>query len=340
MVPIQTFRLYTRIIFGVESLRELPFEGRALGGKVLVVTGQKALRENGLLQRIDILLKSSGFETILFSEVEPEPSLETVRQGLAKARERKADWVIGLGGGSAMDVAKIIAGLIDANNDLEYYFNGGKIEVPGIPLITVPTTAGSGAEVTYNAVLSDPVNKVKKSIRDHLLAARITIIDPLLTASAPMNVTVHSGFDALVQAIEAFTSKGAGPLTDIYALSAVERISSNILKVYQNGQDIQARTEMAMASLMAGIALSNARLGAVHGMAHSIGIRTGKPHGLICAILLIPVMRFDLSVCYEKYALIAKALGNWFDGDPIDMAAMGMKRSVKPAAKTGYPSTD
>lgn len=335
MVPIQTFRLYTRIIFGAESLRELPLEGRVLGGKVLVVTGQKALRENGLLQRIELLLKSSGFETIPFSEVEPEPSLETVRRGLARARERKVDWVIGLGGGSVMDVAKVIAGLFETNNDLEYYFNGGKIEVPGIPLITIPTTAGSGAEITYNAVLSDPVKQVKKSIRDHLLAARITIVDPLLTVGVPVNVTVYSGFDALVQAIEAFTSKGAGPLTDIYALSAVERIAANILKAYHNGQDIQARTEMSMASLMAGIALSNARLGAVHGMAHSIGIRTGKPHGLVCAVLLIPVMRFNLSACYEKYALIAKAVGNWFDGDPIDMAAMGMKNLLNLQRKLG-----
>jgi alcohol dehydrogenase class IV len=337
MVPIQTFSLNTRIIFGVESLRELPLEGRALGGKVLLVTGKSGLRESGMLQRIDILLKSSGFEIIPFFQVESEPSLETVRKGLALARENQADWVVGLGGGSAMDAAKVIAALFEAENDLEYYFGGGKIEVPGIPIITVPTTAGSGAEVTFNAVLSDPVNKVKKSIRDPLMAARVTIIDPMLMVSAPPNVTVYSGLDALVQAIEAFTSRGAGPLTDIYALSAVERIGSNIMKVYNDGQDIQARTEMAMGSLMAGIALSNARLGVVHGLAHSIGIRTGKPHGLVCAVLLIPVMRFNLSVCYEKYALVAKALGTWFDGDPIDVAAMGMKSLLSLERKLGIP---
>jgi alcohol dehydrogenase class IV len=335
MVPIQTFNLNTRIIFGVESLRELSYEGRALGGKVLLVTGKKGLRESGLLQRINILLKSSGFEIIPFSEVEPEPSLETVCKGLALARENKADWVIGLGGGSAMDTAKVIAGLFEADNDLKYYFDGGKIEVPGIPLITIPTTAGSGAEVTYNAVLSDPENKIKKSIRDPLIAARVAIVDPLLMTSAPMNVIVYSGLDALVQAIEAFTSKGASPMTDVYALSAVERIGSNIMKVYNDEHDIQAWTEMAMGSLMAGIALSNARLGAVHGMAHSIGIRTGKPHGLVCAVLLIPVMRFNLSACYEKYALIAKALGTWLDGDPIDVAAMGMKSLLSLERKLG-----
>jgi alcohol dehydrogenase class IV len=337
MVPIQTFSLDTRIIFGPESIRELPSEGRALGGKVLLVTGKSGLRSCGLLQRVELLLKSSGFEIIPFSEVEPEPSLETVRKGLALARENQADWVIGLGGGSAMDVAKVIAVLYDANNDVEYYFNGGKIAVPGIPIITIPTTAGSGAEVTFNAVLSDPASQTKKSIRDPLMVARVTIVDPLLMVSAPPHVTVNSGLDALIQAIEAFTSKGSGPLTDIYALSAVERLGGNILKVYNDGNDVQARTEMAMGSLMAGIALSNARLGAVHGMAHSIGIRTGKPHGLICAVLLIPVMRFNLSACYEKYALVAKALGTWLDGDPIDVAAMGMKSLLSLERKLAVP---
>jgi alcohol dehydrogenase class IV len=335
----QNFHLSTKIIFGTETLRELPLEGRALGGKVLVVTGKNALRENGILHRVDVLLKSSGFQIIPFSEVEPEPSLETVRKGLAIARENEVDWVIGLGGGSAMDVAKVIAGLYEVQNDLEYYFDGEKIEVPGIPLITIPTTAGSGAEVTFNAVLSDPGKKAKKSIRDSFLAARVTIVDPALTMSAPVNVTVYSGLDALVQGIEAFTSKGAGPLTDVYALAAIERIAANIMKVSNEGKDIQARVEMALGSLMAGIALSNARLGAAHGMAHSIGIRTGKPHGLVCAVLLVPVLRFNLSVCYEKYALIAKALGiNWLDGDAIDMAAMGIKNLMNLERKLGIPA--
>jgi alcohol dehydrogenase class IV len=339
MGSIQTFNLTTKIIFGTETLRELPLEGRALGGKVLVVTGKNALRESGILNRVDILLKSSGFQIVPFSEVEPEPSLETVRKGLAIARENEADWVIGLGGGSAMDAAKVIAGLYETRNDLDYYFDGGKIEAPGIPLITIPTTAGSGAEVTFNAVLSDPVKKVKKSIRDSFLAARVTIVDPVLTVSAPVNVTVYSGLDALVQGIEAFTSKGAGPLTDVYGLAAIERIAANIMKVWNDGKDVQARTEMALGSLMAGIALSNARLGAVHGMAHSIGIRTGKPHGLVCAVLLVPVMRFNLSVCYEKYAMITKALGvNWLDGDAIDMAAMGIKNLMSLERKLGIPA--
>ncbi|MCL6589088.1 MAG: iron-containing alcohol dehydrogenase [Firmicutes bacterium] len=339
MASVQIFNLNTRIIFGAESLQELPVEGRALGGKVLVVTGKNAMRQTGKLQQIEILLRGSGFRVYVFEEVEPEPSLDTIRKGLELARSNEVDWVVGLGGGSAMDAAKVIAGLYSADQDVGYYFNGAPIGVPGLPLVTVPTTAGSGAEVTFNAVVSDLQQKVKKSIRDPLLTPRVAIVDPKLTLSLPYNTTVYSGMDALVQAIEAYTSRKASPLTDIYAYSAIERISSNILKVYNDGSNLQARTEMSLGSLMAGIALSNARLGAVHGLAHSIGIRTGKPHGLVCAVLLVPVMRFNMQVCYEKYATIASALGfNPGGGDPIDSAALAIKNIMSLERKLGIPT--
>jgi alcohol dehydrogenase class IV len=333
------FNLNTKIIFGLESLQELPAEGRALGGKVLVVTGKNAMRQSGTLQQVEILLRGSGFRVYEFTEVEPEPSLDTVRKGLELARSNEVDWVVGLGGGSAMDTAKVIAGLFSVDQDVDYYFNGAPIGVPGLPLVTIPTTAGSGAEVTFNAVVSDLQQKVKKSIRDPLLTARVTIVDPKLTLSLPYNATVYSGMDALVQAIEAYTSKGANPLTDIYAYSAIERISANILKVFNDGANIQARTEMALGSLMAGIALANARLGVVHGLAHSIGIRTGKPHGLVCAVLLVPAMRFNLQVCYEKYAKVASALGyNPGGGDSIDSAALAIKNIMSLERKLGIPT--
>jgi len=336
MSEIQTFHLKTKLIFGAETLRELPVQGMPFGPKVMIVTGKRALAETGILPKIEFLLKGSGFQTILFPEVEPEPTLATVNKGLQIARENDIDWVVGIGGGSAMDAAKAIAGLINADHDLDYYFQGGRLVQPGVPLVTIPTTAGSGAEVTFNAVLSDPSNHVKKSIRDPRLAADIAIVDPVLTLSLPPSITVNSGMDALVQAIEAFTSKGATPLTDVYAYSAIERIAANIIKVHQDEQDLAARTEMAMGSLMAGIALCNARLGAVHGLAHSIGIIGGKPHGLICAVLLVPVMRFNLAVSYAKYGEVAKALGlKILTGDAIDAAAAGMKFIMTLQRKVG-----
>ncbi|NLY74391.1 MAG: iron-containing alcohol dehydrogenase [Firmicutes bacterium] len=340
MLPtIQRFQLRTKIVFGMESLRELPNEAEHLGKNVLVVTGKHSVIENGVLQRVNILLRGSGFAPVFFSEIEPEPSLETVAKGLAMARSEEADWVIGLGGGSAMDAAKAIAGLYRCGREVEYYFNGGPIEAEGIPLIAIPTTAGSGAEVTFNAVLTDGRNRIKKSIRDPRLAAKTCIVDPQLTFSAPETVTVYAGADALVQAIEAYVSKGANFLTDIYALAAVEKLGNNLLKTKQDGNNIEARIEMSMGSLMAGIALSVARLGAVHGLAHSIGVRAGKPHGLVCAVLLVPVMRFNLAVCHEKYARIAAAMGAGpVRGDSIDAGAMAIKNIMNLLRKLNIPA--
>lgn len=336
---LQKFQLRTKIVFGLETLRELPNEAMDLGKNVMVVTGKHSVIDNGVLQRVNILLRGSGFAPVFFSEVEPEPSLKTIVNGLAMARSEEVDWVIGLGGGSVMDAAKVIAGLYHCAQDVEYYFNGGLIEKEGVPLITIPTIAGSGAEVTFNAVLSDRQNKIKKSIRDPKLAAKIALVDPQLTFSAPESVTVYSGADALVQAIEAYSSKGANALSDIYALAAVEHLSNNLLKVQQDGHNVEARVEMSMGSLLAGVALSVARLGAVHGLAHSIGIRTGKPHGLVCAVLLIPVMRFNLAVSYEKFAKIATAMGaKQVSGDSIDAGVLAIKSIMNLHRKLGIPA--
>jgi alcohol dehydrogenase class IV len=339
MLPnIQRFQLLTKIVLGMETLRELPNEAKDFGKNVLIVTGKHSVIDNGVLQRVNILLRGSGFAPVFFSEVEPEPSLETVAKGLAMARSEEADWVIGLGGGSAMDAAKVIAGLYHCQQDVKYYFEGGLMEKAGIPLVTIPTTAGSGAEVTFNAVLSDPQSRIKQSIRDPKLAAKIAIVDPQLTFSAPDSVTVYSGADALVQGIEAYVSKGANDLSDIYALAAIERLGKNLLLVHQDSHNVTARIEMALGSLMAGIALSVARLGAVHGLAHSVGIRTGKPHGLVCAVLLVPVMRFNLAVSHEKFAKIAGALGAKLPGgDSIDGGAFAIKNIMGLLRKLGIP---
>jgi alcohol dehydrogenase class IV len=335
---VQSFTLDNKIIFGIEALRELPTEGKQFGGKVLLVTGRNSAGKNGSLKRVESLLIGAGITPVTFAEVEPEPSLTTVARGLALARQTETDWVVGLGGGSAIDAAKAIAGLFYGGRELHYYFEGGNIVTPGLPLITIPTTAGSGAEVTFNAVLTDTERQIKQSIRDPRLAAKVSIVDPQLTFGLPAETTAYSGMDALVQAIEAFTSRGASPLSDIYAYSAIERIGANLPKVFQDGHNTEARVEMSLGSLMAGVALSNARLGAVHGLAHSIGVRTGKPHGLVCAVLLIPVMRFNLAVCFEKYAQVAKALGlNIIGGDAIDAAAAGIKTLMNLQRKLGIP---
>ncbi len=335
---VHSFALNTRIIFGNDALRELPEAGKSFGSTVLVVTGQTSAMLNNVLTRVRNMLTAAEITPVVFAEISSEPTLDMIGRGLTLARREQVDWVIGLGGGSAMDAAKAIAGLYHAPEEPRYYFEGGSIETAGLPLIAIPTTAGSGAEVTPNAVLSDPKRGIKQSIRDPKLAARLALVDPQLTVSLPPELTAYSGMDALVQAIEVFTSKGANPLSDIYAYSAIERIGANLLKAFQNSADGDARTELALGSLMAGVALSNAQLGAVHGLAHSIGIRTGRPHGLVCAVLLVPVMRFNMPVSFERYALVGKALGHNILGmDPIDAAAQGIKTIMALMKKLGIP---
>lgn len=338
MALIQGFNLSTRIIFGEGSLRELSSQSHAYGSKVMLVSGKNALAKNGIIARVMSQLTEADVTAVEFAAVEPEPSLDTVRKGLELARKEQVDWVAGLGGGSALDVAKTIAGLFFTQNDPAFYFRGGPIEQPGLPFVAVPTTSGSGAEVTFNAVLTDLDTKIKQSLRDPRLAAKVAIVDPVLTYSMPETVTAHSGMDALVQAIEAFTSKGANPFTDIYAYSAVERISANLGQSFQNGRDAKARSEMALGSLMAGIAFSNARLGAVHGLAHSVGMKSGKPHGLVCAVLLTPVMRFNLAVCFEKYAKIAQAMGLPVRADhEMDAAQAAIEAVLELERQLGIP---
>lgn len=340
MAAARWFKLQTEIHFGSGAIRILPYKGRLCGKRALLVTGKQALSQNGILDEITDLLKVGGVKSIHFAEVEPEPTLATVEKGLAVARAERADLVIGLGGGSVMDVAKVIAGLYHSQHDLKEYFDGLKLETPGIPLITIPTVAGSGAEVTVSADLMDTDRRIKRSISSPYFAAQVAIVDPRFTVSTPPDVTAYSGFDALVHAIEALTSKGAGPLTDIYAYRAIEKIGSHICQAVQDGSDLAAREAMAEGSLMAGVALTNARLGAVHGLANAIGARAGKPHGLVSAVLLVPVLRFNMAVSYERYAQMAKALGCRTDGmDPIDAAALGIKTIMILQKKLGIPAT-
>ncbi|HOJ77194.1 MAG TPA: iron-containing alcohol dehydrogenase [Bacillota bacterium] len=333
------FNLATEIIFGLDSIQQLPKEGAKLGQRVLVVSGRNWIIKSGVLTQILNILKEAQFEVSVFSEIEPEPSLQTVARGLEVARSNGVNWVLGIGGGSAMDAAKAIAGLYNQSLPVEKYFYGAEITQPGIPVLTVPTTSGSGAEVTVNSVLSDTEKGVKQSIRSVYLTPKITIVDPKLTLSNSPQLTAYSGFDALVQAIESFTSNGATPFTDIYAYEAIKNIGNNLLTVYQDGSNLEARTAMSLGSLMAGIALTNARLGAVHGLAHSIGIRTKQPHGLVCAVLLVPVMRYNIAVCDRKYALMAQAFGHNIDGmDSLDAAAQGIKTIMAIQKKLGIPT--
>jgi alcohol dehydrogenase class IV len=230
--------------------------------------------------------------------VAAEPTVETARAAVTAARQHGADVVAAIGGGSVIDTGKAVAMLLANGGDpldyLEVAGAGQAITGPAAPCVAVPTTAGTGAEVTANAVLAVPSHQVKASLRSPFMLPRVALVDPLLTVSCPPAVTAASGLDALTQCLEPFVSVQATPLTDGLAREGLRRAGTGLRAAYADGEDLAARSDMAMCSLLGGIALANAKLGAVHGLAGVIGGTADVPHGLACAALLAPVIEANV----------------------------------------------
>ena len=279
-----------RIMVGLGRVAELPAVLAGLGSRVLVCTGADPARHAGLLA--GLALPSAVFP------VPGEPTVELARAGVAAALEHGADAVAAIGGGSVIDTAKAVAMLLGNGGDpldyLEVVGSGRPITRPAVPCVAVPTTAGTGAEVTANAVLSVPAHHLKASLRSALMIPRVALVDPLLTVSCPPAVTAASGLDALAQCLEPFVSVRATPLTDGLAREGLRRAGAALRTAYADGQDVQARTDMALCSLLGGMALANAKLGAVHGLAGVIGGTAVVPHGLACAAVLAPVVEANV----------------------------------------------
>ncbi len=324
------FLVPARVLFGPGSVYRLGEEVRRWGSKALLVTGRKALRESGALERIEVSLHTAGVEWVHWDRVDPEPDLQTVEEARAVAREVSPAVVVGAGGGSVLDVAKAAAGLYYEEGAVREYFGGREITRPGLPWIGVATTAGSGAEVTMNAVLRDAEAGRKGSLRHPGWMAATAIVDPGLTFSMPKDVTARSGMDALTHALEAYTSRWSHPITEALAFEGFVLIARHLYAAYRRGRDREAREKVALGSLMAGMALNNARAGAVHGLAHAVGARYGLPHGLVCGVLLPYVMEFNRPLAEEKYARIAYTLGLVPSGESAEEAA---RRTVAFAAR-------
>ncbi len=293
----------------VTALRD---EAPGLGTMALLVTGRSALRQAGITDRLVDLLEEGGVEVVLFEQVPPEPTVEVVDAARKALRESGCDLVVEAGGGSAMDVGKAAAGLADERAPTVAFHSGREVLSPGLPHVAVATTAGTGAEVTRNAVITDRERGLKKSIRADSLMPTVSITDPELTVSCPPELTARAGMDALVQAIESYFSVHAVRTTEALSLEAVRLISPNLPVAFEDGQDMGARSALAEGSYMAGLALGSARLGAVHGLAHPVGLCYGLPHGLVCAALMPPVLERNMGAAPEKYAALRQAMG----GDP------------------------
>lgn len=293
------FATANRIIFGPGALKQAGPVARELGQRALIVTGSDPGRAEPLLA----VLGAHGITDVTFS-VRGEPSTEIVRRGRALAAEAEIDLVIGFGGGSAIDAAKAIAVLAANGGDpldyLEVVGRGQALSKPALPILAIPTTAGTGAEVTRNAVLVSPEHQIKSSLRSPTMMPRAAIVDPHLTHDLPPAVTASTGLDALTQLIEPFTSGRANPMTDAFCREGMVRAARSLRRAYARADDTAAREDMALASLFGGLALANAGLGAAHGFAGPVGGMFSAPHGAVCAALLPHVMTVNVSALRQR----------------------------------------
>jgi alcohol dehydrogenase class IV len=308
MIPF-TLRSPHEVVFGPGVRTQTGTQAALYGRHALLVTGRHFAAQSGLLDEMTALLQATGVAVTPFAEVEAEPSLGTVERGRAAFVAAGCDLVVAVGGGSALDVGKAIAALARQPETVDHYFSGAAIPGPGCPIIALPTTSGTGAEVTPNSVFTDPETRQKASIRGHTLMPAVALVDPELTLALPPAQTAWSGLDALTQAIEAYTSSGANVVSDGLAREAVVRVMGSLRQAVAEGGDLTARTGLALGSLLAGLALASARLGLVHGLAHPLGALYHLPHGRVCGLLLPAVMRFNQQAAGAKYAALAAAVG-------------------------------
>jgi alcohol dehydrogenase class IV len=287
------FATATRVVFGPGVVREVAPAAKWMGGRALLVTGRSPERAALLLEA----MKTVGIGCIGLP-IQTEPSVALVRQGVELARREQCELVIAFGGGSAIDAGKAIAALLANGGELTDYLEvigkGEPLRHPSVPLIAVPTTAGTGSEVTRNAVLASPEHQVKVSLRSPLMLPRLAVVDPELTLELPPAITARTGLDALTQLIEPYVSIRANPLTDGFCLEGMRRVSRSLRRAYHSGRDITAREDMSLASLLGGLALANAGLGVVHGFAAPLGGMFDAPHGALCAALLPHAMAVNI----------------------------------------------
>lgn len=322
------FRMLTRIRYGEGIGGTVACLCKELGGTKAFLMSDRILLDTGVLEPVIHSFQSAGMEYVLFTDIVPEPPVAVVDQVADAMKRSGCNICVSVGGGSAIDTAKAVC-MLQANGGSikEYLFGGTKtVTKPSIPLICIPTTAGTGAEVTAAAVIDDTDNKVKLSVTHEYLIPQLALLDPAMQLSLPPSVTATTGMDALTHAIESYVSLNANPIGDAYNLQTMRLIAANLRKAVSNGADMEARGNMAVASLLGGAAILNCGLGVVHGIAQSIGGIAHVPHGLANALILPYAMEKNFVGNLEKFKNIALCLGETVHGLSLRDAA---RRSVK-----------
>ncbi len=319
------FQCRTKVIFGVGTIKELQEEIILLGGKRALIVTDKVVRNLDFFSKIENILKSSEIKLVsIFDEVPVNSEIEIVNKGYKLAKEKNIDILIAIGGGSVIDTTKGMNILLKEGGDLlEDHQGVYLLKRPLKNLIAIPTTAGTGSEVTFAAVIKDPIQKLKISFISPYIAPNTAILDPEVTISCPPKLTASTGMDALSHAIESIHSLQNELITDALALNAIRLINENLREAVNNGENIEVRGNMLIAANMAGLAFTNALVGVVHAMAHALGGYCDVPHGIANSIMLPYGMEYNLEYC-KRYALVAEAFG-------IDIRGLSGKEAGKKA---------
>ena len=302
--PYYEFFCPVKVIAGNAALEHIPFELATLGSKRPMIITDKGVRSNQLLAPIEAAFESTDAVIgCIFDDVPPDSSLDTVRQAAALYRENQCDAIIAVGGGSVIDTSKATNILVsEGGDDLLQYSGAHNLPKPLKPFFVIPTTSGTGSEVTMVAVVSDKAKNVKMAFASYYLMPHAAILDPRMTLTLPPHLTAMTAMDALTHAVEAYTCLAANPISDAYATAAIKKISGNLFNVLDNPNDSQGRLELAQASTMAGIAFSNSMVGLVHSLGHALGAVAHLPHGLCMNLFLLYVLEYNKEVNGDKIA--------------------------------------
>jgi len=332
------FNLRTKVVVGKNSLNELPIELEKNGVKKALIVTDKILREKtDVVKRVEQVLSESRFPYVVFDEVKPDSECSIVNRAYEIAVNEGVNGVVSVGGGSSIDTAKAVCILFEKGGKIEDHAGIYFLSKPTIPHIAIPTTAGTGSEVSHVAVIKDEKKKRKLIYVDFFIMPSVALLDPTLTTSMPPSVTAHTGMDALTHCIESIHSTENNPISDALALHGIRLIWENLPRVLENPEDIKSRQNMQVAAMMGGAAFTNAQVGVVHAIAHSIGAIYGIPHGLANTLILPYGMLFNLPEC-PRYKLIAEVLGISAQND-FEAGRKAIEKIYEFIKKIGLPTS-
>ncbi len=317
VLPTQVlpFRLPGVIYFGIDAVQKVADEAARFKAKRPLIICDPGVAKAGIAEQMrKIIAEKAGLATDVYSDVEPEPRIESLEQCAAFVKKGGYDLLIGVGGGSSMDTTKGAAVLVVNGGSIRDYFGIEKVPQKGLPMVLIATTAGTGAEISNNAVFLDTQQKLKIGVVSQYCLADVAVVDPLLTLSMPPSVTAATGMDALTHAIESYTAVKATPLTEPWSLESIRLIARSLRTAVTRGSDLQARYDMALGSLMAGIALANASAGSVHALAYPLGGTYRVAHGVSNALMMPYVLEYNALADIPKFAKIAEAMGECIQG--------------------------